>query len=638
MSNLTLGCHRGPDADPMAIITNMVQERGRISQVIYQQIAAAYPFIKVLEPSKEEFPSGMGDVLNEVVLDVSRPGEDTALGWQRVQAARPGYNPCCVEFKEIPYGSRNVSACLYRDGWRTPAFCKVDLAFKYEREKQLAQQRMIMAQWTRDIWSHWSIVAFQRSVTCVNLSSAYGLPEDIGRYPTYALPTSVLTFHHLEALYLRIKTSGGEFGRTVEGHELVFIGAQEFTALEEQYRKDQVALGYQSAEVVLPEIGSVRKLGKYMFVLMDTPRRFRAPLPGESMEDCLIPSVIQVETVRGTETRRNPDYYNPEIAKYSEAIYFNASAAAWLVPPTAMTGASDMYPLSDYSGEFILINPATDADPFQETVYFAARYMSGMIGRFPGRARCILQLAVHDTYKDVCVGNVNGMPDDPQRWYVLDCSKPLGTARLQLLIKASSLPAVCPDGHSLFLVTKKGNKFLINSIVSQEAYAGDEINTEGGTIVVIDFPADHAAAATCREECDGWDHVACLPAGTPSDNPEAASCGSCAPADPTTVPCTHTVHFHTDVVLDLVDSEGAGLLGARPVDGYTAGTLQTAIAGWLASNGGGSVTVTNGGAPDYLWTVTITGNNNASLLGAQVVYEDGFYENAATLVRSGNCA
>lgn len=637
MSTITLGCHRGPDADPMTVITNMIQERGRISQVIYQQIAATHPFIKVLEPSKKLFPSGMGDVLNEVVLDVARPAENDVLGWQRVQAARPGYNPCCVEFKEIPYGSRNVSACLYRDGWKTPAFCKVDLAFKYEREKQITQQQMIMAQWTKDIWAHWSVVAFQRSVTCISLTGAYGLPEQIGRYPAYAPPTSIVTFHHLEAIYTRIKSAGGEFGRTVEGHELVFIGAQEFTALEENWQKERVKLGFQSAEVMLPEIGSVRKIGKYMFVLLDTPRRFRQPSPGESFEDCLIPSVIQRESVRGTETVRNPDYYNPEIAKYAEFIYFNASAAEWLIPPAAMTGASQMYPTSDYSGEFMLINPQTDKDPYQETVYFAARYMSGMIGRFPGRARCGIALAVHDRFRDVCIDGQVGLPGDPEKWFVLDCSKPIGTARLQLLLKKGTLPEICPDNHSLFAVTKQGHKFLINSIVGQEAYVGDEIHTEGGTIVVIDFPEDLEDVATCREECDGWDYVACLPSSTVSDSPAAAACGSCSPTEPVATPCAHTAHFNSDTVLDLVDAEGAGLLGARPGGGYTAASFETAIAGWLAGNGGGSVTVTEGVAPEYRWTVAITGNNAAALDGAEVIYEDGFYENGAVLVRTGDC-
>jgi hypothetical protein len=637
MNTSTVGCQRGPsDADPTTVITNMVQERGRISQVIYQQIAKTDPFIKVLEPSKKLFPSGMGDVLNEVVLDVSRPSEADVMNWQRVQAARPGFNPCCVTYKEIPYGSRNVSACLYQDGWKTPTFCKVDLAFKFEREKQIAQQQMIMAQWTKDIWSHWSVVAFQRSVTCVNLSSAYGLPEQIGRYPTYAMPSSIVTFHHLEALYTRIKSAAGEFGRVVEGHELIFIGAQEFTAFEENYQKERMKLGFQSPEVVLPEIGSVRKVGKYLFVLLDHPRRFRQPQPGESFEDCLIPSTLQRETVHGTETTRNPDYYNPEIAKFSEFIYFNASAAEWLVPPEAMTGATAMYPTTDYSGEFLIVNMPTDNDPRAKLCYFAAEFMSGMIGRWPNRARCGLALAVHDRFRDVCIDGQVGLPADPEKWFVLTCSKPIGTSRLQLLIKKGQLPEICPDNHSLFAVTKQGHRFLINSVIAQESYAGDEIFTEGGTIVVIDFPEELEDAATCREDCDGWDYVACLPSATLSDNPATAVCGSCSPTTPAEVPCAFTAHFNSDTVLDLEDAEGAALIGARPGGGYTAASFRTKLI-TLIDDVAATVTVVEGVEPEYGWTITVTGGDASVLNGARVIYEDGFYESGAVFVRTGDC-
>lgn len=637
---ISLGCHRGPDAEPLSIITDMVQERGRISQAIYQMIAGANPLIKVLEPSKEAFPSGMGDTLNEVVLDVSRPGEDAVLNWQRVGAAKPGYNPCCVEFHEVPYGSRNVSACLYRDGWRTPAFCKVDLAFKYEREKQIMQQKHIMAQWSKDIWSHWAVLAYQRSVQCVSLNGAYGLPEDLGRYPAYAPPTSILTFHHLEELYRRIRNEAGEFGRVVEGHEVIFIGDQEFAALEENYIQEQEKLGYRSSEVVLPELGSVRKLGKYMFVILDCPRRFRCVQPGETVEDALIPSTIQVETVRGTETRRNPDYENPEIAKFSEAIYFNASAAAWLVPPDAMVGASSMYPVSDYSGEFLLINPQTDKDPFQENVYFAARYMSGMIARFPKRARGILAQAVHGRYKDVCIGDQKGMPGEPEVWHVLECCEPIGANRLQLLIGTDALPAQCPDGAALFLVTKKGNKYLINSVISQEAYAGDEIHTRGGTRIEVDFPEGMEDVATCREECDAWDHVACLPANTASDAPSAGGCGSCQPGSDD---CVFTTSFYTDTPLDLEDAEGNGLIGARPPGGYDAASLKAAIDSYLGATGTSEVVA--GEDPENLWTVKITLTGDppdqtkvGELTGAKVIYEDGLYEAGVELVQHGDCS
>jgi len=635
-SVVSLGCGT-PDCQPQDVVTNMIQERGRLSKSIYQVIALSNPFVKALEPSKEFFPTGMGDTLNEVVFDIARPNEKDVLEWQRVKGASPGYNPCCVEFKEIPYGSRTASACLYRDGWKTPPFCKVDLAFKYNREKQIRQQREIMSQWTKDIWSHWSIVAYQRSIMCLVLNSQYGLPEALGAYPTFARPTSILTFQHLEEIFRRIKSEGGELGRTVPQHELVFIGADEFTALEEQYIKDSVTLGFRSSEVMLPEIGSVRRIGKYMFVLLDCPRRFRNPLPGEVFEDCLVESIIQGDATRGTQTTRNPDYYNPEIARYSEAIYFNASASAWLVPPEAMVKGDSWYPASNYSGEFKLINPPSDCDPFQETVYFAARYMAGMIARFPRRARSVLSLAVHARYKDICVDSCGGaMPSEPDKWFALDCTKVLGQNRLQFLIKGT-LPEVCPENHSLFGVTKTGNRFLINSIIGQEAYAGDAIHTEGGTIVTVDFPEGLEAAATCREECDAWDYLACLPANTPSSDPTVDGCAGCSPNEVPTA-CTHTANFYSDTVLDLVDAEGAGLLGARPGGGYTAASFEAAVQAWLDANGGGDAAVTEG-TPDngFAWSLVITGSTAAELVGAHAVYEDGLYEAYADLVRTGDC-
>lgn len=641
---INIGCSVAPDADPQEVITNMVQERGRISQSIYQMISVSLPFVKVLEPTKEEFPSARGDVYTEVIFDIARPQETDVLDWQRVKAASPGYNPCCVQVKEIPYGSRTVSACLYRDAWKTPEFCKIDLAFKYERAKQIRQQYQIMAQWTKDIWAHWSVVAFQRSVVNVTLNGAYGMPENLGAYPTFAMPSSILTFHHLEEIYRRIKGEGGELGRVVEGHELVFIGPSEFAALEENYLRDVTNLGFRSSEVVLPAIGSVRKIDKYMFVLVDCPRRFRRPTPGETFEDCIINSTIRKEGPHGTYDARNPDYYNPEIAEFSEFLYFNASAVAWLVPPSAMTGADQMYPMSDFSGEFMLVNPQTENNVWQEIAYFAARYMAGMIARFPARARAGLANAVHGRYKDVCVDADGGESQVSfEQWPVLDCAKLIGQDRLQLLVKKGTLPSVCPDGHSLFLVSRKGKRFLVNSIISQEAYAGDEINTEGGTMAVIDFPTGLEAAATCREDCDPWEYLACLPAATASDNPASDECTSCTPVVPDT--CTFTAVFHSDNVLDLVDGEGSALLGAQPGGGYTASTFEAAVNNWLdgIGDGNGTAVVTEGTVDnDFRWSVTITGTagdttTNTALSTAEVVYEDGLYEAGAGFVQTGDC-
>lgn len=632
MPSTTIGCG-APDCEPQDVVTNMIQERGRLSKSIYQVISCSNPFVKVLEPSKEFFPSGMGDTLNEVVFDVARPNEKDVTNWQHVRGASPGYNPCCVQFRDIPYGSRTVSACLYRDGWKTPPFCKVDLAFKYQREKQIRQQKEIMAQWSKDIWAHWSVLAYQRSVTCLVLNSQYGLPEQIGAYPAFAKPTSALTFQHLEAIFRRVKAEGGELGRTVPQHELVFIGAEEFAFLEEQYIRDSVALGYRSSEVVLPEIGSVRKIGKYMFVIMDTPRRFRNPGVGENWEDAIVESLTHVPAQHGTITEANRDYYDPTVALYSEFIYFNASAAAWLVPPDAMTKADGWYPASDYSGEFKLINPPTDCDPFQETLYFAARYMAGMIARFPKRARAGLALAVHARYKDVCVDSCGGaLPAEPEKYFVLECAKAIGQARLQFLVKGV-LPAVCPDGSSLFAVTKKGNRFIINSVISQEAYAGDSVNTEGGTICLVDFPESLEDAATCREECDAWDHIACLPTHTPSSDPTVAGCAGCSPNTISTE-CTFTIEFDSvDGPTRLADSGNNTLVTFS--DGGNATAIANDIEAWLGANGTVEVAV-----DEFHHTITITdaaGGPLTLLPGAEITYDAGLGNASAAVFQSGDC-
>lgn len=637
MANLTTGCGGIPDADAFSVVTKMVQEKGRISSSIYQVLAASNPFIKVLEPTKKFFPSGMGDTLNELIYDIARPKETDVLAWTAVKAASPGYNPCCTTYKQIPYGSRTVSACLYKDGWKTQEFCVVDLSFKFEREKQIRQQKEIMTQWTKDIWSHWSVVSYQRSVQCVTLNSAYGLPEQHGAFPD-PKPTSILTFRHLEELYRRIRSEGGELGRTVEGFELVFIGDSEFQALYENYLQEIETLGHRSESIMLPELGEVRRIGKYMFVIMDNPRRFRERAAGETWEDALVPCFKDVEGPHGTLTVPNPDYYNSDIAIYSEFICFNAGAVNWLVPPEAMVNGGEMFPAQNYAGDFQLVNLKTENDPTGKNAYFLAEFMAGMIAQFPKRARAGLGLAVHARYKDVCVSSCGtSVVDEPEKWHVLSCAKVIGASRLQLLIKKGTLPDTCPANHSLFIVSKQGHRYLIDSIVSQEAYTGDAINTEGGTLVVISFPTELAAAATCREECDAWEYVACLPADTPVSDPTVTGCSGCSPNTVSTT-CTYTWAFNTDAPLQLFDSDDVALLGATPGGGYTAATLKAAIEAASFTNAA-SVTVTESGQPEYEWVVQITfsGTPDADLTDAYFTYEDGLYQAQAQVVVTGDC-
>lgn len=645
MANVTAGCG-APTCNSKEVVTKLLQERGRISQTIWEFIAASNPFLAAMAKTKSAFPAGMGDTLNRRILNINRAKETDVLGWGRVGGATPangqtpGYNPCCVEYKEIPYGDRMVSACIYQDGWKSPEFCVVDLVFKHEWEMVLQQFTQIMSQWTADIWGHWSVNSFQHSVMCASLASNYGFPEQLGEYPPY-VPTTPITFQHCEEFYRRMKGVGSSLSQAIPGFELIFIGDDEFAFLEEQYLKQAATLGNRGS-IMLPELGSVERIGKFMFVKMDSPRRFRDRTVGETWDDAIIASTVEVPSVRGTRTVRNPDYYNPAVAKYTETIFFNMAAAEWLTPPQPLsTGLGGFLAPQNYSGEFILFNQPTDCDPKAKNGRFYADFMSGMIANFPDRARCVLSLAVHNRAKDVCVeGCTADQPADYEKWFVLDCAKVLGESQIQLLVKKGTLPSVCPDNHSLFAVDKKGAKFIIDTVISQEAYAGDSVHTEGGTLVIVSFPDDLSAAASCRNECDGWDYVACLPSSTPSSDPTEAGCQGCSPNTVSDV-CTFTFEFESvDGPTILKTSGGSTFVTftfADP-DAPTAAEAEALIQTYLDANGGGTATVT---LSDFHWTIVITGAAAAgltALTGAEVNYDGGFGYPDAAVAQTGDCS
>lgn len=645
MATQSLGCG-SPSCNPKDVALKLLQERGRISETVWEYIASGNPFLAAMAKTKKHFPSGMGDTLNRRILNVNRAKEDDVLNWSRVGGATPavgetpGYSPCCVEYKEIPYGDRMVSACIYQDGWKSPDFCVVDLVFKHEWEMVLQQFTQIMSQWTADIWGHWSVMSFQRSVMCSTVNSQYAFPEQLGEYPPYN-PTSALTFQHCEEYYRRLKGAGSSLSSAIPGFELVFIGDDEFQFLLQKYKEDVEAIGNRGS-ITLPELGSVERIGKYMFVLMDCPRRFRDRAVGETWEDAIVPSTKEVPAVRGTRTVRNPDYYDQSVAVYSETIFFNMAAAEWLTPPQELaSGLNGFLAPQNYAGEFILFNEKTTCDPKAKMGAFYADFMSGMISNFPDRARCVLSLAVHNQAKDVCVDSCVGeRPAEPEKWFVLDCAKVLGESQIQLLVKKGTLPSTCPDNHSLFAVDRKGNKFIIDTVVSQEAYAGDAIHTEGGTLVIVSFPSELSAAASCRNECEGWEYVACLPSNTPSSDPTATGCQGCSPNAVSDV-CTFTAEFDSvDGPTSLKESDGTEMVAFSfaDADAPTAAEAETAIQTYLDAHGGGTATVT---LDDYHWTIVITGaagDGKTELTGAEVAYDGGFGYPDSTVVQTGDCS
>lgn len=502
MADMTItGAPNMPGAVANDIVTHMISEKGRLSQTIFSNIKRVDPFLAALAPTKRFFPAEFGDSVTDVVLDVNRPDETDILNWEEVKQARPGYNPGAQVYKDITYGSRTVSASLYKDGWKTPAFSKIDLSFKFKRERQLQQQFEIMSTWSQDIWSHWSRRAFQRSVVNVVLNQQYGHPESLGAYPA-TLPSSVLTFNHCEQLFLRLRGAGCELSQAVSGYELIFIGDEELQKLCELYFKTASAdygarqnytIGDSASripELNIPELGVVKKLGKYLFSTLQFPVRYRDRVAGESWEDAIVPSTIPLATERGTQTIENPDYRDPAVAKYSESYWMNLDAVTWLVPSSAMTSQSGPFPAIDYSGDFELIQPPKGSkdDPKSQTLYFLADFMSGMLATFPKRARAILSQAVHSLATDTSIDyDQYNVTATGTHYPVLQVSPLIGTLKYQLLVKGT-VPADAPTNASgLFAVMESGKTHLVSSVDAREAFAGDGVFNEAGELVNVTF-------------------------------------------------------------------------------------------------------------------------------------------------------
>ena len=590
----------GPDrtADLDAVRQQFFNERGWPSAYCWEQAVNGSNLLKIFEKVKAFFPQGQGDTIRKMVMTVAGPTELDVLNWTRVGEAAPGYSPAATTFtRTVEWGHEFVNACMYTDAVRSDPFARLDLFFKPKLEAQMMNVARAMSEYTRLTWEFWLPAAIQRASVCTVLNANWGDPEEREGYPKYALPTSILTHGKLEQLFQRTDDANRVMDNLVKlpdmtGRQLVIIGEGAFLELEKRYAQDLVNRGYRADDVTIPELGvRARRIGKYDFVIVSRPRRFREPVGSESWDACIIPSHIIVNADgKGKKRVSNPDYRNPAVAKYEEAFMINLDAYTWLVPPAGLDikgpKGQSLFKPTQYSGEFALITPSTDTDPFGDTAYFATRFMSGMMPNNPERSRAVLLQACHSTAEDVLlVQSSPAMSSNPT--YSIQQVIGLINGRLQVLI-TGTLPVSAPVGKSLFMVKEQGQKVLVGTIHSSAAFAGNH-RLEPGTLLEISFPSTLSALQNPGTDDNPWIHLAFLPQNTPSDLTTSK------------LP-TLFARFATDSVVDVVNASDASIVAGEPFT--TAAALQTALNTYLGANG--TATVTGGDAASgFVWTVSV---------------------------------
>jgi len=637
------------DADKT--ITNLIEQKGYISDFVNAGMMVADPLINLLGRTKMEFPEGQGDSITRAVLEVTSPNELDGLNWNPLRSNYPGNSACCNTFREFTYGNRTATGCLSQIGYKSPEFCKVDIVLKRNFMDQLMGIVMSMRNVSVGVWKAWLQYSYPKNVYNTTLSNVWGHPENYGTYDAVARPTTAPTIEHLDIINERIRSVGGMIGTPIRGYQVIVMGRNAFNRMKRRRMEQNAGLvGARSAdfslpnyaELNIPDLGKVITFSGYAFLVVDKPRRFREKASNETWDDAIIPSTIQVNTDRGQKTNPNPDYYNSEVALYEESLWLNLEAVDWLVPPAALAkditvGGKTFFPALSYAGDFTAVH--CPEDPLKKTVRFYAEFMAGMMSRFPDKGRGLLHLAVHQEACDdddfVCLRNTANILGNGNaiRWVATTAT----AGQLNFLI-TGSLPSACPPGYTLFAQTEKGLNYPIGSIVSTTAFPGNSTYPQAGNYVTIAFPTGYNAVATVRELCDPWKFIICLPNSTPSSDPDINPCGVCnnggtVPAGP----CTLEVVVTTDIVRGITLADGTTT--TIPVTNYTvAATLATAINTWLGSNGGGTATVTQGPGLDNnnAWIITIVGST--ALVGASVVYDDGLVNtNTITFGQQGDC-
>jgi hypothetical protein len=521
-SSTQIGHAANPYTNDVAEVINALrQRRGNFSAHVHARISASDPFFKYISREKMPFPSQRGDVYEREVFHITTPTEKDLGTWTPIQKASAGYNPSADTYEAmLNYGSTVQTCRLYRKGWRTPHFNKISLAMTHDADAQIANVKAALTAHTMAIWPAWCRQNFRRSVACRTLNTTYGhAAEQIGGYKAGITPSSLLTHEWLESMLPGILATPiiADTPAMKEAAEIpeqvVFMGYQEFTQLEKQYREATVNYGFNAPDVTLPELGlSGKKIGKYLFVLEKFPTRFRDVEEGETWEDAIIPHTVRVAAqggaAAGYQDKENPDYNNPAIAKYSEAKVYNIGSVIWFTPPTEVLqgmkkGEVFQFPASTYTGEFIPVNMPTQEDPEAENIFFIAKYISGMMGANPLRSKCVLALAAHTTATNYTLSGALPAGEGPFYVRAVQVSSLHPNGDL-LVFVAGTLPAT-PPAHSLYLVRPDGTRFLIDTVVGNSATAGNGETVAGRTLQLqLDDTDEQAADASL------WAELVCL--------------------------------------------------------------------------------------------------------------------------------
>jgi hypothetical protein len=600
MAQVIGGVPEIPDICLGDVITEFYQQQGLINEWITRRLEMQSKLLSLGMRTRKQFPAGMGDVYKKVILTSTRPTSAIGKDWSRLQAAYPGGPvPTCRIPEVIRYGHLTTQACLEKKALRTPDFNSVDLTFKTRREMQWGWlMNTILPDWSMAVQKFWYREAYRKNVWNIVLDENWQISKAIGEFATWSKPQSIITPDYLDEIYRFLASYGANqtpYTGTGDGmlfHVLV-TGPDEARALDELDRQANAGLGSRWTEIVIPGYGQMRVIRNFVIMIEDDIPRLGVNPDGTYYE---VEATREVEVLGGTESEANPDYYNPAIALYTQSYIWNVAATDWYVPPDFTQFPNQV--AGNWNGAFNIVNLRTPEDPNAENAYFLATFAFGMGPNIENRrGMVILSKAVHRRGKNVCLDyGVVQTTTAPVEYTAKNFYRDAYLGMLGFETN-TEIPTTCPAQHALYLITQRGARAQIATLMHSDAETTRPFNYK--------VYLTNNALATVRE-CDPWTKVACLPIAEPDTVVVGDDCATCGGATPV---CDWEVEIETTSVLNIRMRDGKQLNDeagfAFPYNAVTQlATLDANLTSWLADHGGGAVVASNAAG---VLTLTVTG-------------------------------
>lgn len=190
----------------------MVQAKNLFQEPIYQWTWRTNPYISMF--TRREFAATDGLIPEVVTTTCELPTEYPDALSNLTLSDGTGAEACDVPAAQINHGYIQRNYQLEIDAWQTPVICLTDLQFDWKAEQTIGNLQKNLGQFTTvrvsDLYRMWNIRMVDKKRSTLASGSFDGDENSNTSFAGLNLPTTALSWAHLDALFDELNQLGGE--------------------------------------------------------------------------------------------------------------------------------------------------------------------------------------------------------------------------------------------------------------------------------------------------------------------------------------------------------------------------------------------------------------------------------------------